>query len=228
MSKLENIKIHYYKEDFDSACDFITDYVYRRAKRISAKTNIANLMSVISCVTLLCIMSHMLRIVMISPLYPTGWWIWLIVFIAINIISAFVGKTLWYNIENDPFLDEYTLINSCVPTKDKTRKRLFADKYRKRQEQLNNRMFMLHKIFSQAKNNEIALDIDDKTLVITYTDNGIEKEFALNVDGVFNQSDIDIPLEQPEDYDKIIITPIYCIVVFSETSDNSLANKANS
>lgn len=229
MSQLKNFKIHYYKKEFDVACDFVTNYAYRKAKHIKTKINIANLMSVISCITLLCIISHILRVITISPLYSTGWWTWLIIFIAINITSVCIGKTLWYNVEVDPFLDEYTLVNASVPTENKTRKQIFADKYKNYEEQRNNRIFMLHKIFSQAKDGEIGLAIDDnKMLVITYTENGIEKEFALYVDGVFNQSDINIPLEQPRNYDKIIITPIYCIVVFSETSDNSLANTTNS
>lgn len=210
-------------------CAFITNYVYKRAKRLKVKINIANLMSAISCITLLCIMSHILRIIMTASLHPTEWWGLLIIFIAINIISVFVGKTLWYNIENDPFMDEYILVNDIVPTKDKTRKQIFAEKYKQHREQMNDKIFTLHKIFSQAKDDDIELAIDDdKMLVITYTENGVEKEFSLYVDGVFNQSDIDIPLEQPKNYDKIIITPIYCIVVFSETSDKSIANKPNS
>lgn len=185
-------------------------------------------MSVVSCITLLCLMAHILRIVMTTPLYPTEWWGLLVIFIVINIISVFVGKTLWHNIETDPFIDEYTLVNTSVPTKDKTRKQIFAEKYKQRREHMNDRIFTLHKIFSQAKDDDIELAIDDdKMLVITYTENGVEKEFSLYVDGVFNQSDIDIPLEQPKNYDKIIITPIYCIVVLSETSDKSLANKPN-
>lgn len=228
MFKLENIKIHYYKKEFDVVCAFITNYVYKRAKRLKVKINIANLMSVVSCIVLSCIMTHILRIIMTASLNPTEWWGQLIILIAINIISVFVGKTLWHNIENDPFMDEYILANDIVPTKDKTRKQIFAEKYKQHREQTNDKIFTLHKIFSQAKDDDIKLAInDDKMLVITYTENGIEKEFALYVDGVFNQSDIDIPLEQPEDYDKIIITPIYCIVVFSETSDKSIANKPN-
>lgn len=228
MFKLENIKIHYYKDEFDRACAFITNYVYKRAKRLKVKINIANLMSVVSCIVLSCIMTHILRIIMTASLNPTEWWGQLIILIAINIISVFIGKTLWYNIENDPFMDEYVLANDIVPTKDKTRKQIFAEKYKQHREQMNDKIFTLHKIFSQAKDDEIKLAIDNnKMLVITYTENGIEKEFALYVDGVFNQSDIDIPLEQPEDYDKIIITPIYCIVVLSETSDKSIANKPN-
>lgn len=225
---MENIKIHYYKNEFDVACNFITNYAYKRAKRLKSKINIANLMSVVSCITLLCLMAHILRIVMTTPLYPTEWWGLLVIFIAINIISVFVGKTLWYNIKTDPFIDEYTLANASVPTKDKTRKQIFAEKYRQSREQMNDRIFMLHKIFSQTNGDDIALELDDKLLAITYNDNGTEKEFAINIDGLFNQSDIDIPLEKPEDYDKIIITPIYCIVVFSETSDKSIANKPNS
>ncbi len=228
MFKLENIKIHYYKDEFDRTCAFITNYVYKRAKRLKVKINIANLMSVVSCIVLSCIMTHILRIIMTASLNPTEWWGQLIILIAINIISVFIGKTLWYNIENDPFMDEYVLANDIVPTKDKTRKQIFAEKYKQHREQMNDKIFTLHKIFSQAKDDDIKLAIDNnKMLVITYTENGIEKEFALYVDGVFNQSDIDIPLEQPEDYDKIIITPIYCIVVFSETSDKSIANKPN-
>ena len=173
-------------------------------------------------------MAHILRIVMTTPLYPTEWWGLLVIFIAINIISVFVGKTLWHNIKTDPFIDEYTLVNASVPTKEKTRKQIFAEKYKQYREQMNDKIFTLHKIFSQAKDDDIELAIDDdKMLVITYTENGVEKEFSLYVDGVFNQSDIDIPLEQPKNYDKIIITPIYCIVVLSETSDKSLANKPN-
>lgn len=229
MFKLENIKIHYYKKEFDMVCAFITNYVYKRAKCLKVKINIANLMSAISCITLLCIMSHILRIIMTASLHPTEWWGLLIIFIAINIISVFVGKTLWHNIETDPFIDEYTLVNASVPTKEKTRKQIFAEKYKQYREQTNDKIFTLHKIFSQAKDDDIELAIDDdKMLVITYTENGVEKEFSLYVDGVFNQSDIDIPLEQPKNYDKIIITPIYCIVVFSETSDKSIANKPNS
>lgn len=229
MFKLENIKIHYYKKEFDVVCAFITNYVYKRAKRLKVKINIANLMSAISCITLLCIMSHILRIIMTASLHPTEWWGLLIIFITINIISVFVGKTLWHNIENDPFIDEYTLVNASVPTKDKTRKQIFAEKYKQHREQMNDKIFTLHKIFSQVKDDDIELAIDDnKMLVITYTENGVEKEFSLYVDGVFNQSDIDIPLDQPKNYDKIIITPIYCIVVFSETSDKSIANKPNS
>lgn len=224
---MENIKIHYYKEDFDHTCTFITNYVYKRAKRLKVKINIANLMSAVSCITLLCLMAHILRIVMTTQLYPTEWWGLLIIFIAINIISVFIGKTLWSNIENDPFMDEYILANDSVPTKDKTRKQIFAEKYKQRREHMNDRIFMLHKIFSQTNGDDIALELDDKLLAITYNDNGTEKEFAMNIDGMFNQSDIDIPFEQPEDYDKIIITPIYCIVVFSETSDKSIANKPN-